>query len=168
VPEARAEQAPGAARSRARGPGSRGRRRAARGASRCGGSGVARSGRGRRRCAGRARRGPCGESWRVSCGRAQAHGRWASGSAQAPAGSSASERKYYVSGQLGSIQQARVCTRQQAIFPPRQPSPTNFFVIHRIPSSSSFYRHQSYSPQEFTFRVFFFITKAIPRFALIH
>jgi hypothetical protein len=79
------------------------------------------------------------------------------------------ERKYYVSGRLGSIQQARVCTRQQAIFHPRQPSPTNFFVILRISSSlSSSYRRQSYSPREFTFRVFFFITKATPRFALIH
>jgi hypothetical protein len=56
------------------------------------------------------------------------------------------ERKYYVSDRLGSIQQARVCTRQQAIFHPRQPSPTNFFVIHGVSSSSSFslrrpYRH---------------------------
>jgi hypothetical protein len=34
-------------------------------------------------------------------------------------------------------------------------------------SSSSSYRRQSFSPREFTFRVFSFITKAIPRFALI-
>jgi hypothetical protein len=43
----------GGARAGAHGPGARGRRRAARGASRCGGSGAARSRRGRRRCAGR-------------------------------------------------------------------------------------------------------------------
>jgi hypothetical protein len=47
--------------------------------------------------------------------------------------------------------------------------PTNSFVNHRISSSpSSSYRCQSYSPREFTFRVSFFITKATPRFALIH
>jgi hypothetical protein len=54
------------------------------------------------------------------------------------------------------------------IFHLRQPSPTNFFVTHRISSPSSTSRHQSYSPREFTFRVFSFITKATPRFAPIH
>jgi hypothetical protein len=43
----------------------------------------------------------------------------------------------------------------------------NFVVNHGISLSSSFSLHRSYSPREFTFRVFSFITKAIPRFALI-
>jgi hypothetical protein len=54
------------------------------------------------------------------------------------------------------------------IFHPRQPCPANFFVNHGISSSSSSSYRQSCSPQEFTFRVFSFITKATPRFALIH
>jgi hypothetical protein len=42
----------------------------------------------------------------------------------------------------------------------RQPYPANFFVNHGISSSSSSSHRQSYSPREFTFRVFSFITKA--------
>jgi hypothetical protein len=44
----------------------------------------------------------------------------------------------------------------------RQPFPANFFVIHGISSLSSFSLCQSYSPREFTFRVFSFITKVCP------
>jgi hypothetical protein len=46
--------------------------------------------------------------------------------------------------------------------------PVDSFVIHEISSSSSFSLRRSCSPREFTFRVFFFVTKATPRFALIH
>jgi hypothetical protein len=59
-------------------------------------------------------------------------------------------------------------TTPSAIFHPRQPFPTNFFVTHGISSPSSTSRRQSYSPREFTFRVFSSTTKATPRFALIH
>jgi hypothetical protein len=72
----------------------------------------------------------------------------------------------FASGRHDSIQQARA--RQQAIFHPRQLFPANFFVNHGISSSSSFSLHRSCSPWEITFCVFSFITKATPRFALIH
>jgi hypothetical protein len=44
------------------------------------------------------------------------------------------ERECSTGDRLDSIQQARACTRQQAIFHPRQPYPANFFVILRISS----------------------------------
>jgi hypothetical protein len=46
--------------------------------------------------------------------------------------------------------------------------PASFFDNHGISSSSSSSHHQSGSPRKFTFHLFFFITKATPRFALIH
>jgi hypothetical protein len=69
----------------------------------------------------------------------------------------------FASGRHDSIQQARACTRQQAIFHPRQPSPTNFFVIHGISSSSSFSLRQSCSPREFTFYPFFLHIRNYPK-----
>jgi hypothetical protein len=71
----------------------------------------------------------------------------------------------FASGRHDSIQQARACTRQQAIFHPRQLFPASFFVNHGISSSSSSsYRRQSCSPREFTFR----LLSPQPRFTLIH
>jgi hypothetical protein len=46
--------------------------------------------------------------------------------------------------------------------------PANFFVTHGISSPSSTSRRQSFSPRDFTFHLFFFTTKATPRFSLIH
>jgi hypothetical protein len=59
-------------------------------------------------------------------------------------------------------------TTPSAIFHPRQPFPANFFVTHGISSPSISSHRQSCSPREFTFRVFSFITKATPRFALFY
>jgi hypothetical protein len=49
-----------------------------------------------------------------------------------------------------------------------QPSTADSFITHGISSPSSTSHRQSCLPREFTFRVFSFITKATPRFALIH
>jgi hypothetical protein len=46
--------------------------------------------------------------------------------------------------------------------------PASFFVTHEISSPSSSSYRQSCSSRKFTFRVFSSITKATPRFALIH
>jgi hypothetical protein len=47
--------------------------------------------------------------------------------------------------------------------PPRQPFPANSFIIHEISSSSSFSLHRSYSPREFTFRLFFLYSQGYPK-----
>jgi hypothetical protein len=46
--------------------------------------------------------------------------------------------------------------------------PANFFVIHGTSSPSSTSHRQSCSSWQITFHLFFFTTKATPRFALIH